>query len=1386
MLTTTALGGAIVSAPAFGQAVLHRNLDANGVDLTRDDYVMNFKEGSIGSGDAELSLIRQDASSKFSQWDNYSFNLSPNGSATTVTVGQRGRFVDVFTSSGSGFVSSKNDGATLTGGGSSYVYTASDGTKIAYTAPAYSGYNSFCGHTAPNQFSCELVATSITEPNGATTTLSYAYYGYPGPPYGSQSTTTYSWRLSNVANSFGYKISFGYPFIGGGPGGGGNQTPPPDEWFQRVRASFYNTNVSTTPQATVNYSYPSTGTVDVTDTDDNVWEITSTSIKAPGESSPGVVIGGSASYVTSVTSGGVTTHYAYSTSGSTATMVVTDPAGNHTTIVSDLTISRPTKVTDAASHSTIYGYDSYGRLTSITYPEGNVKKFTYGERGNITETREISKTPGTPADIVTTAGFPTSCTNVACNEPTWTKDANLNQTDYTYDTTTGQLLTVTLPAAATGVPRRKTSYSYTSVGGVSLLSGMTTCATATTCAGTANEVKTSIGYDASGNATSQTVAAGDGSVSATTTATYTPMGDVATVDGPLSGTADTTYYRYDAARRAVGVISADPDGSGSLKQRAQKLTYNGLGQVTKAEVGTVTGTDDTAWNAFVSKQQLTTSYDSHHRKIRDAVTAGGTTYGVTDYSYDSYGRPDCTAVRMNPSAWGTVTAACTAQTAGSAGPDRITRNTVYDALNRVTSVTSAYGVSGTASTESTTYSINGKVASVTDGEGNKTTYIYDGFDRLSKTEYPSPTSAGTSSTTDYEQLGYDANGNVTERDLRGYASDSTQKIIYGYDHLNRLVSKNLPGSEPDVTYAYDLLDRPKSATQSGNALSFTYDALSRLRTETGPQGTLTSTWDAGGRRTELQWPDGFYVIYDYDVLGEMTKVRENGATSGAGVLATYTYDDLGNRTYVTNGNGTASAWTPDAMSRLATLVHNLGGSADDLTKTFTYNPASQIASAASSNDAYAWNGAVNVNRNYTTNGLNQYTAAGSTSLGYDARGNLTTSGSDSYTYSSENLMKTGPGSTSLTYDPLLRLYQVTKGSTTTRFAYDGLEMVGEYNASNALQKRYVYGPGTDDPIVQYTGTGTTSRTWLHADERGSVIALTDSSGNTTAINSYDEYGIPGSGNSGRFQYTGQAWLPEVGLYYYKARMYSPSLGRFMQTDPIGYADGLNWYNYVGGDPVNFVDPTGMLTCGYSAGGTVYDSSGKVAGSGRVIQCHLDPWDNISNSPEGGNSSPGGGAGGPNEVLVKATRLPQNANITPCESAWLANKFRNAGATDTSFLSKITFHNGTPALGTGNLFTDLAYGEDTTGAVTNLDDVYVKPDQFSHYTSAGNRDHYEEIFHSFQFNSLGKLGFYSIYGASSIGQVLSGGDDYYGNSLEAQAKSVARSLEAQYNKERPCG
>ena len=139
-------------------------------------------------------------------------------------------------------------------------------------------------------------------------------------------------------------------------------------------------------------------------------------------------------------------------------------------------------------------------------------------------------------------------------------------------------------------------------------------------------------------------------------------------------------------------------------------------------------------------------------------------------------------------------------------------------------------------------------------------------------------------------------------------------------------------------------------------------------------------------------------------------------------------------------------------------------------------------------------------------------------------------------------------------------------------------MVAEYDGAGAILHRYVHGSNAsaDDPLLEYSGAGLAGKKWLHADRLGSIVAATDGAGGNPAINSYDEYGIPGPANSGRFQYTGQAWLPELGMYYYKARIYSPTLGRFLQTDRIGYQGGLNLYAYVDDDPINKTDPDGLL------------------------------------------------------------------------------------------------------------------------------------------------------------------------------------------------------------------
>ena len=214
-------------------------------------------------------------------------------------------------------------------------------------------------------------------------------------------------------------------------------------------------------------------------------------------------------------------------------------------------------------------------------------------------------------------------------------------------------------------------------------------------------------------------------------------------------------------------------------------------------------------------------------------------------------------------------------------------------------------------------------------------------------------------------------------------------------------------------------------------------------------------------------------------------------------------------------------------------------------------------------------------------------AVGSASLSYDANpvlsaaegGNLTSDGSTTFTYDVENRLVAASGAkvAGLRYDPLGRLYETGGATANTRLLYDGDALVGEYGTGGALLRRYVHGLGADEVLAWYEGAAVdgSTRRHLYSNMQGSIVTVMDFSGAVLGINRYDEYGTPQSTNIGRFQYTGQAWIAELGLYYYKARMYSPTLGRFMQTDPIGYADGLGWYGYVGGDPVNRSDPSGL-------------------------------------------------------------------------------------------------------------------------------------------------------------------------------------------------------------------
>ena len=366
-----------------------------------------------------------------------------------------------------------------------------------------------------------------------------------------------------------------------------------------------------------------------------------------------------------------------------------------------------------------------------------------------------------------------------------------------------------------------------------------------------------------------------------------------------------------------------------------------------------------------------------------------------------------------------------------------------------------------------------------------------------------------------------------------------------------------------MTYGYTNRNQLKTVSVGGtNLASYAYDGNGNALTKTLSNGTLAS--------------------YSYDNANNLTTV--NHALSGTSFARfDYGYDDMNRRTYEQRNSASGDTYTYDAVDQVAGVNYDAtnptsGSSGTDRTVGYTYD---DVGNRTEVNDT------VNGNASYSANNLNQYTSVGSTSYDYDDNGNLT-SGNGTFVYDAQNRLTSASVAVTnetLGYDSKNRVVQRSIGGTTTYLIYDGWDLIEERNGSNAVLATYVHGAKEDELLTRTDSSGNT--VYYHHNALGSVTALTNVSGAVVEKYKYDAFGAPtittASGGAltlsaygNRFMFTGREYLAELGLYDYRNRVYSPSLGRFLQTDPIRFDAGdVNIYRYCGNSITNMGDPTGM-------------------------------------------------------------------------------------------------------------------------------------------------------------------------------------------------------------------
>lgn len=658
--------------------------------------------------------------------------------------------------------------------------------------------------------------------------------------------------------------------------------------------------------------------------------------------------------------------------------------------------------------------------------------------------------------------------------------------------------------------------------------------------------------------------------------------------GNLTSTTDandhTTLIEYDSMNRQTAII----DANGHRTESAYDLA------------GRLVKTIDANGNA------MTYEYDALGRQTKTITPLGFETHAAYDANNNLTHLTDANAIA------GT-------QAKNTEGNSSVFN--IYDELNRlIRSVNAENGETLTS------YDLLGNITSITDAEGQTTQMIYDDMGRPIQLIDPlieSPTDKTVTIT--YDEVG----NRLTSTDRNG------EEAQYTYDTLNRLIKtdyltdgtsetysyddhgnlKTLVNDEVTYSYLYDTQNRliQKTDSRTGKTLNWQYDAVGNIQQKTDYQSDITEyQYDSTNRLVSMSNNAYLQVSYHYDPAGRLlNRIMSNGAKTN------YSYDNNNRLLSLENlsADGTvvhSQSYQYDHTSNITQITDSTGDT------TYTYDPSYRLTNADAPGTANDHSYTYDLVGNRETH--TQETNSQETTWVYIYnQGNRLLEirdGSEigplvySYQYDDngsrtkkwQGAMTTGTLLQDISYDQKRRATQINVTTQTNNYQYDvnnyrtgkqdssgeneylleGEHLEATYGELNTLKAKYLRGTVVDEIVngYDYDQQGNEVNQTYHHDHVNSVRALTGHAGSTKETIQYSPFGNVqsqmGTSNN-KLRYTGREQDEDTGLYYYRARYYDPEVGRFLTEDPLGFDAGdVNFYAYVGNNPINYNDPSGKI------------------------------------------------------------------------------------------------------------------------------------------------------------------------------------------------------------------